>query len=172
MARVTSYARGIGATLVMVIALTCVACTPGSAAPPEESSVSGGGAESEGNNDSEGNNVSEDVVAEAVREADGRVTDVTVQKSTSGLSTGWEVDVVLDDSSPVPVDELTALLLAIRRAGDADPGHIYLLATDPAGSPVDLTAAADELGIAWSEFSTGIGVVRTALDGVFGAENG
>ena len=111
-------------------------------------------------------------VVEAVEDADARVTDVKVEKSTDGLSVGWAVDVVLEGADAVTPEELSALLLAIRHAGDRDPGHVDLFATSPTGAAFDLQAPADALGLRYSNISTGIGVVRTAIDDALGAGNG
>ena len=111
-------------------------------------------------------------VVEAVESADARVTDVKVEKSTDGLSVGWAVDVVLDGDDAVSPEELSALLLAVRHAGDRDTGHVDLFATTSTGASLDLTAPADALDLRYSNISTGIGVLRTAIDDALGEGNG
>lgn len=107
-------------------------------------------------------------VVAAVTAADSRVTDVSAEKSTSGLSTGWIVDVVLDGADPVSSDELGEMLLAVRHAGDRDPGHVHLFATDASGVSFDLATPAEALGLRYTDVGAGIGVVRSAIDEALG----
>lgn len=107
-------------------------------------------------------------VVAAVTAADDRVIQVSAEESVDGFSFGWTIDVVLAGSEPVTPDELSALLLAARHAGDDNPGHLNLFATDKAGEVVDLTAAADGLGLRYSDFGSGIAVTRDLLDDALG----
>lgn len=107
-------------------------------------------------------------VVSAVTAADPRVARASAEKSIDGLSSGWIVDVVLSGNEPVTPDELSALLLAARHAGDRDPGHIDLFATDEVGASFDLTAAADTLGLRYSSIGAGIGVPADLLDDALG----
>lgn len=148
MARVT-WSRGSAlAGVAVAIAVVCAACAPSSQGTEEE-------------------HVS-DVVA-AVTAADARVVRASAEKSIDGLSSGWVVDVVLSGTDPVTPDELGTLLSAARHAGDRDPGHIDLFATDKGGTSFDLTAAADTLGLRYSNIGAGIGVPTDLLDDVLGA---
>lgn len=109
-------------------------------------------------------------VVAAVTGADERVTHASAQKSVSGLSSGWVVDIVLSGSEPVTPDEFRALLLAARHAGDYNPSHVDIFATDEAGEVVDLTAAADALGLRYSEVGSGVGIMRNAIVATLGAD--
>ncbi len=108
-------------------------------------------------------------VVTAIKAADSRVTEASAEKSISGLSSGWVVDVVLKGAEPVSSDELSELLLAVRHAGDRDPSHVHLYATDESGASLDLTSAADALGLRYGDVGAGIGVVRSAIDETLGS---
>lgn len=108
-------------------------------------------------------------VVAAVKAADDRVTEASAEESVDGLSSGWTVDIVLSGSGPATSDELRDLLLAARHAGGHNPGHVDFFATDEGGEVVDLTAAADELGIRYSGIGSGIGATRDAIDDALGA---
>lgn len=136
------------AAIVVTMALLCVACAPSTRGSEEE-------------------HVSE--VVAAVTAADPRVVRASAEKSTSGMASGWVVDVVLAGPEAVSADELGRLLLAARRAGDRDPAHVDLFAKDENGSSLDLTAAADELGVRYISVGAGIGVMRNAIDETLGA---
>lgn len=143
---------GRGSTLTgiaLAIAVLCTACAPASRGTEEEQTAE---------------------VAAAVTAAGERVTQASAEKSIDGMSWGWTVDVVLSGSDPVTPDELSALLLAARHAGDLDPGHVDLFATDETGASFDLTAAADELGLRYSDIGAGIGVPSDLLDDALGTE--
>ncbi|UAJ77984.1 hypothetical protein IT072_11860 [Leifsonia sp. ZF2019] len=93
----------------------------------------------------------------------------TFEEGVSGTGYGWSVDVVLSGDEPVTPEELSALLLAARRAGDRDPTLIDLFATSPSGASLDLTSPADDLGVRYAEVGARIGVVRSAIDDALGA---
>jgi hypothetical protein len=149
LARPNGARRALAATIALAVALACAACS-GPFAPPTGPSRS-------------------DQVAAAVEAADPRVTEVAVEKSTDGFSSGWAVDVIVEGDAPVTADELSALLLAVRHAG-GDPGHVDLYAETAGGRAIDLTAAADDRGLWWSNISTGIAVTRDAIDDTLGAD--
>ncbi|GAA3032321.1 hypothetical protein GCM10010462_19050 [Microbacterium dextranolyticum] len=107
-------------------------------------------------------------VVAGVTAADSRVVSASAKQSVSGFSFGWLIDLVLSGDAPVSSKELSAVLLAARHAGDPDPGHLYLYATDEAGASLDLSTAASELGIRYSTMGDGIGVVRDAIDDALG----
>lgn len=135
-------------TIAVTMALLCVACAPSTKGSEEEHVA--------------------DVVA-AVKAADPRVVTASAEKSTSGMASGWVVDVVLSGTGGVSADELGQLLLAARHAGDRDPAHVDLFAKDEKGSSLDLAAAADELGVRYTSVGAGIGVMRSAIDETLGA---
>ncbi|MBF4635822.1 hypothetical protein ITJ38_15535 [Agreia pratensis] len=103
----------------------------------------------------------------AVKQADTRAVDVSVTSSISGLSSGWSIDVVLSGADPVTARELGDILRAARDANKREPGHIWLYATGKDGSSIDLTAAADELGMS-GQIGPGIMVSSTEMDDGFG----
>jgi predicted aconitase len=140
--------KSLGAALLLAVAVACTACAPAGPSAADDRRTA---------------------VAESVEDANDRVTDVTVAKSTDGLSVGWTVDVVVEGEPAVESDELAALLLAVRHADTSDPGHVDLFVTTSSGDSVDLTAPADELGLWYSDISTGIAVTRTAIDDVLGS---
>lgn len=148
MARMTWMRSSAFAGVVLAMAVLFTACAPASRGSEEEQ-------------------VSQ--VVDAVTAADPRVTRASAERSLDGFSSGWTVDVVLSGTDPVSPDELSALLLAARHAGDRDPGHIDLFATDQSGSSFDLTASADELGLRYSNFGSGIGVTRDFIDKTLGS---
>jgi hypothetical protein len=77
------------------------------------------------------------------------------------------VEVVLSGTDSVSASELGRLLLAARQAGD--PADVDLYAKDEKGSSLDLTAAADDLGVRYATVGAGIGVMRSAIDETLGS---
>lgn len=134
------------AASVMAVVL-CTACSPSSG---------------------KGEDADATTVVSAVTSADARVVSATAEQGVSGSSFGWIVDVTVSGEDPVTSDELSALLLAARHAGTRDPGHVDLYAKSQAGASLDLTAAADQLGIRYVTIGDGIGVVRDAIDDTLG----
>lgn len=132
--------------LCVVIAMTCVACSFGGSGSRVDH---------------------EAAVVAAVKQADTRAVDVSVTSSISGLSSGWSIDVVLSGADPVTARELGDILRAARDANKREPGHIWLYATGKDGSSIDLTAAADELGMS-GQIGPGIMVSSTEMDDGFG----
>lgn len=111
-----------------------------------------------------------DPVISAVKAAHERVVDASARKIVTGLSWGWHVEVVLSGTEAVTSDQLGALLLAARQAGEQDPAEVDIDAADERGEVVDLEAAADDLGIRYVEIGSGIGVTRDAIDDTLGGE--
>jgi len=107
-------------------------------------------------------------VVSAVEAADSRVASATVEQGQSGFSSGWIVEVVMSGDDPVTSDELSALLLAARHAGSREPGHIDLFTKSQSGASLDLTAAADQLGILYSKIGDGIDVSSDGIDDALG----
>jgi hypothetical protein len=147
MARMTRPRQRAVLGLALALAFVTTACAPAGSSPEEKV----------------------DQVVSAVKAADDRVVDASARKIVTGLSWGWYVDVVLSGTEPVTPDELGAMLLAARHAGDGDPAEVDIDATDEQGDVVDLTAAADGLGVRYSEIGAGIGVLRDAIDDALGA---
>lgn len=146
MARVNPRRRFALAGIVVAVAVLCAACAPSQGTEEEHVSQ----------------------VGEAVTAADQRVVSVSADKSVDGLSWGWTLDIVLSGSEPVTSDELGNVLKAARHAGDLDPGHVDVFATDEGGSSFDLTTAADGLGLRYSKVGAGISVPREMLDDTLG----
>lgn len=136
------------AAVVLATAMLCTACSPSSGKPDDDQASQ---------------------VVAAVTAADPRVVDASAETSTSGFSSGWVVDVVLSGTEAVSSDELSALLLAARHAGDRDPGHIHLFATNQDGGSFDLTAAAQALDMPYTNVGAGLGVTSDEIDDALGA---
>ncbi|WP_309731731.1 hypothetical protein [Microbacterium sp. SORGH_AS_0428] len=120
--RKTEIRRAGRVAVILPILVLCAACAPRQHAEPPD-------------------------VVSAVEQADSRVAHADAESGMSGFASGWVVDVALSGSDPVTPEELSGLLLAVRHAGDGNPDYVRLYATDASGSPLDLTAPAEQLGI-------------------------
>ncbi|MFC7925901.1 hypothetical protein [Microbacterium laevaniformans] len=100
--------------------------------------------------------------------ADSRVASATVAQGQSGFSSGGIVEVVMSGEDPVTSDGLSARLLAARHAGSREPGHIDLFTKSQSGASLDLTAAADQLGILYSKIGDGIDVSSGGINDALG----
>lgn len=145
MARTKRWWAVVAASVMAVV--LCTACSP-SSGKREDADAS--------------------AVVSAVEAADARVVSATAEQGVSGFSFGWIVEVVVSGDDPVTSDELSALLLGARHAGSREPGHVDLFVKSQAGASLDLTAAADQLGIRYSRIGDGIDVNSDAIDDTLG----
>ena len=99
------------------------------------------------------------------------VDDVDAERDTSGTSTGYVARLTVADQSPLTADELAEVLTVMRQSTPDDTAYLSVIAhAGPvdARKPVDVTSAADELGLRYTGFFTGISVSTSTVDDVLG----
>ncbi|MFT4219166.1 MAG: hypothetical protein QM611_01425 [Microbacterium sp.] len=109
-----------------------------------------------------------DAVRQAVLAAVDRAESVEVKGSSSGFARGLLIEAVVAGAEPLAADDLESLVLAARDASSRDPDYYRLRASTSARVVVDLTAAADELGLDWASYPDGISLTSTVVDEKYG----
>lgn len=164
MERVNRVAR---ASLAIVCAATIAVTISGCVGGPRDSEPTAGPSTGSESPASE----SAAAVVAAVRALGGRITAVDAEIVQSGLSSGWLVNVEVDNTTPLSASELEAILRAIRGSSDFDAVDVSVIASvsqDGSRVAVDIRAAATELGLDWGKFGAGIVIVRHELDALLG----
>lgn len=163
MERVTGFVRaGLALALAATITLSVSGCVGARDEPAPATATTGSEP-----------NVSEatSAVVTAVEALGGRIRAVDAEIVQSGLSSGWVVNVEVDEPAPLSAPELEAILRAVRDSSDFDAVDVSVIVAvqqDGSRTAVDIRSAATELGLDWTKFGAGIVVVRHDLDALLG----